>query len=44
VKINYGKGAHKKEEPKHDSGRQYKYKENPDQYDSFSMVLDEIRI
>ena len=44
VKINYGKGTHKKEEHKHDSGRQDKYIENPDQYDSFNMVLEEIGI
>jgi hypothetical protein len=26
LKIDYGKGTHKKEEPKGDSGRYYKYK------------------
>jgi hypothetical protein len=42
--INDGKGAHKKEEPKHDSSRYYEYKKNPNQYDSFSMVPEEFRI
>jgi hypothetical protein len=44
LEINYGKGAHEKEEPEHDSGRYHKYKKNPNQYDGFSMVLDEFGI